>query len=321
MIYDLSEGFQNATVIVADSGKIQITKDKKNLQLTLYDGESFENIKQKQQRATKTQKNIPYRRETFAKKTLLRDFDSELSRYDESILQDQHVAKNVVQLVYSIDSVNLLAHEKSRQQSDKLITKSYFGRERMNERELTPVAIDERTQFDVDSLYAHFKLDQKRQVLNVTLERVRTQRDQIEYNTLMLEEHKRYVRKHEIELHRKFTLAFACLIFFFIGAPLGAIIRKGGLGAPVVISVVMFIIYYIIDNTGYKMAREAIWPCWAGMWLSSFALLPVGIFLTYKAATDSGLFNPEVWKKVFEKMIGKVKTIEIKQLWTLYKKH
>ena len=84
-------------------------------------------------------------------------------------------------------------------------------------------------------------------------------------------------------------------MFFFIGAPLGAIIRKGGLGAPVVISVILFIIYYIIDNTGYKMAREAIWPCWAGMWLSSFVLLPTGIFLTYKAATDSPLFNPEVW--------------------------
>ena len=124
------------------------------------------------------------------------------------------------------------------------------------------------------------------------------------------------MRKHEIELHRKFTLAFACLIFFFIGAPLGAIIRKGGLGAPVVISVVMFIIYYIIDNTGYKMAREAIWPCWTGMWLSSFVLLPIGIFLTYKAATDSGLFNPEVWLKTYERYKKKVEL-----LWIKYKKH
>ena len=327
MIYDFSEGFQNATVIVADSGKIQITKDKKHLQLTLYDGESFENIKQKQQRATKSQQNIPYRRETFERKTLLRDFDSELSRYDESILQDQHVAKDVTELIHSIDSVNALASEKSHQQSEKLVQKSYFGRERVNERELTEVAAGERNYYDVDSLYSRFKIDQRRQVAKITLERVRSQRDQIEYNTLLLEEYKRYVRKHEIELHRKFTLAFACLIFFFIGAPLGAIIRKGGLGAPVVISVVMFIIYYIIDNTGYKMAREAIWPCWAGMWLSSFALLPVGVFLTYKAATDSGLFNPEVWLKVGEKLWGKVKNLkpetlklETIKLWTRYKK-
>ena len=126
-------------------------------------------------------------------------------------------------------------------------------------------------------------------------ERARTYGDQVEYNSLMLDDAERYIRRHQIELYRKFTLAFACLIFFFIGAPLGAIIRKGGLGAPVVISVVMFIVYYIIDNTGYKMAREAIWPCWAGMWLSSFVLLPIGMFLTYKAATDSPLFNPDAW--------------------------
>ena len=138
---------------------------------------------------------------------------------------------------------------------------------------------------------------EKRQVYNTAEERASHYRDLIEYNAILLEDADRYIRKHEIELYRKFTLAFACLIFFFIGAPLGAIIRKGGLGAPVVISVIMFIIYYIIDNTGYKMAREALWPCWAGMWLSSFVLLPIGIFLTYKAATDSPLFNPEAWER------------------------
>ena len=121
-----------------------------------------------------------------------------------------------------------------------------------------------------------------------------------------------------MEMHRKFTLAFACLVFFFIGAPLGAIIRKGGLGAPVVISVVMFIIYYIIDNAGYKMAREALWPVWAGMWLSSFVLLPIGIFLTYKAATDSPLFNPEAWaimyKRVRERVLAFAREKQIRWL-------
>ena len=315
MIYDFSEGFQNATVIVADSGRIQITKDKKHLMLTLYDGESFENIKQSQQRATGTQQNIPYRRESFERKQLLKDFDSELSRYDESVLQDQHVAKDVKALVHSIDSVNELAHEKSHQQSSKLVSKTYFGRDRVNDRQLVPVSQEERPQFDVDSLYAHLSPERKRRVAEVTEEKVRAQRDQIDYNAMLLDEYQRYIRKHEIELHRKFTLAFACLIFFFIGAPLGAIIRKGGLGAPVVISVVMFIIYYMIDNTGYKMAREALWPCWAGMWLSSFALLPIGVFLTYKAATDSGIFNPEVWLKAWEQSLKK-----LQELWTKYKK-
>jgi lipopolysaccharide export system permease protein len=105
--------------------------------------------------------------------------------------------------------------------------------------------------------------------------------------------------RHEIERHRKFTLSFACLIFFFIGAPLGAIIRKGGLGMPVVISVIMFIIYYIIDNTGYKMAREGLWPSYEGMWLSSFVLLPIGIFLTYKAVIDASILNTEYYIKIW----------------------
>jgi lipopolysaccharide export system permease protein len=148
----------------------------------------------------------------------------------------------------------------------------------------------------------------------VAQEKARNYRDQIEYNAILLEDAERYIRKHEIELYRKFTLAFACLVFFFIGAPLGAIIRKGGLGAPVVISVILFIIYYIIDNTGYKMAREALWPCWAGMWLSSFVLLPTGIFLTYKAATDSPLFNPEAWKMAFDKSLAYIK----KHPWLQY---
>jgi lipopolysaccharide export system permease protein len=123
----------------------------------------------------------------------------------------------------------------------------------------------------------------------------------------MLDDYQRYIRKHEIELYRKFTLAFACLIFFFIGAPLGAITRKGGLGAPVVISVVMFLVYYIIDNTGYKMAREALWPCWAGMWLSTLVLIPIGVFLTYKATTDSAIFNPDAWLGYYRKAVGMIK--------------
>lgn len=315
IIYDMSEGFKNATVILADSGRIELTQDKKHLLLTFYNGESFENLKQTQQRATKTEKNIPYRRETFEVKQILKDFDAELSRYDESVLHDQHVSKDVAALIQSIDSVGELAQAKSAAQSAEMIDTRYFGRERKNGRQLIAVENTEINHYDVDSLYAQMGRGKQSQVASVLVDRVQYQRDQIEYNTLLLDDYKRYIRKHEIELYRKFTLAFACLVFFFIGAPLGAIIRKGGLGFPVVISVVMFIIYYIIDNTGYKMAREALWPCWAGMWLSSFALLPVGIFLTYKAATDSGLFNPEVWEKMYEKTKK-----EIVRIWIRYKK-
>ena len=311
MIYDYSAGFENAKVMVADTGRLSASADKRFLMLDLINGESFENLSQKQQRATKTTKNIPYRRETFSHKRIVIDFATDFNRYDESILEDQHVSKNVAQLLHSIDSVHVVSAKRRSEQSADLIANRYFGRENSRGEVIIPTSItpDEKQMFNIDSLRASMDILRQRQIYVIAKERAQNYRTQIEYNAIMLDDAERYIRKHEIELYRKFTLAFACLIFFFIGAPLGAIIRKGGLGASVVISVILFIIYYIIDNTGYKMAREALWPCWAGMWLSSFILLPVGIFLTYKATTDSPLFNPEAWTMTFKKVQERVKEI------------
>ena len=303
MIYDYTKGFQNASVTVADSARIFFTADNKYLLLRLYNGESFENLDQKQQRATNTRERVPYRRETFSQKEILLDFDTDFSRYDENVLRDQHVSKNAWQLKHSIDSVNVIAHGKSRSQAEDYLENRYFGRERNSGREL--LSVDRVEVGSIDSLFSSLSAIRQRDAIDEAYSRARSMEDKIEYNTLLLDDNQRYIRKHEMELHRKFTLAFACLIFFFIGAPLGAIIRKGGMGAPVVISVVMFIIYYIIDNAGYKMAREALWPVWAGMWLSSAVLLPIGIFLTYKAATDSALLNPEAWLKIWDRLKGR----------------
>ncbi|MCQ2311280.1 MAG: LptF/LptG family permease [Paludibacteraceae bacterium] len=317
MIYDYTNGFENASVTVADSGRVFFTQDNRYLLLRLYSGESFENLDQQQQRATGTQQNVPYRREMFREKQLLIDFNTELNRYDESVLQDQHVSKNVRQLVHSIDSVSVLHDERAREQGSEMVSRHYFGRERMANRDLgdtiAPALVSE---YSLDSLKASLNEEQMRRALAVAVDRAQSQKDQVAYNSAMLNDYGSYLRHHQIELQRRYTLSFACLIFFFIGAPLGAIIRKGGLGAPIVISVIMFIIYYIIDNTGYKMAREGLWPVWQGMWLSSAVLLPIGIFLSYKAATDSGIFNPEVWVKIYERMVQKIKV-----RWTKLKKH
>ena len=319
MIYDYSAGFENAKVMVADTGRLAASADKLYLTLDLYHGESFENLEQKQQRATGTTKSIPYRRETFSHKRLVIDFATEFNRYDESILDDQHVSKDVTKLVHSIDSMQGVSRERCAEQSRQLTTERYFGREGGRNVSRLPASLTEteRSVYNLDSLWASLNVEAKRQVYQYAKDRARTYRDQVEYNAILLSDADRYIRKHEIELYRRFTLAFACLVFFFIGAPLGAIIRKGGLGAPVVISVILFIIYYIIDNTGYKIAREAIWPCWAGMWLSSFVLLPTGIFLTYKAATDSPLFNPEAWMMGWKKLIAWIRQIH----WTRLVKH
>ena len=309
MIYDYSDGFKNAKVMVADTGRLSASADKRFLMLDLINGESFENLSKKEQRATGTTNSIPYRRETFSHKRIVIDFATDFNRYDESLLEDQHVSKNVAQLIESIDSVKQVSQERFREQSADMLKGRYFSRENTTLDVQVPTTItdEERQIYNLDSLWATVTPNDMWRILTDAQTRATNYRDQIDYNAIMLEDADRYIRKHEIELYRKFTLAFACLVFFFIGAPLGAIIRKGGLGAPVVISVILFIIYYIIDNTGYKMAREALWPCWAGMWLSSFVLLPIGIFLTYKAATDSPLFNPEAWVIAWKRIKEKIR--------------
>ena len=111
----------------------------------------------------------------------------------------------------------------------------------------------------------------------------------------------RALNRFGIEWHKKYTFALACIIFLFIGAPLGAIIRKGGLGMPLVISVILFIFYWIMSTTGEKFARESVSSVWQGVWLTSFIFLPAGIFLTYKAANDSIVFNIDAYLEFFRK--------------------
>jgi len=309
MIYDFSGGFENATVMVSDSGRVQFTEDNKYLLLSLYDGESFENLKK--QRISSSSNSVPYRRETFKTKEILLDFNTDFNRFDESLLQDQHVSKNFKQLTQSIDSVSKIANSRSSSQAKELIDQHFLGREILRGKIINDSIKKTKNICNADSLFLSLNQQSMTRATSSALERAKTMKDLIGYNKMMLTEPVNYVLRHEIERHRKFTLSFACLIFFFIGAPLGAIIRKGGLGTPVVISVIMFIIYYIIDNTGYKMARESIMPAYEGMWLSSFLLLPIGIFLTYKAVVDATLFNPEqyirIWNSINAKYNSKIK--------------
>jgi len=311
MIYDFSGGFENASVTVADSGRVQFTADNKYLLLSLYDGESFLNLQK--QRISNSSNSIPYRRETFKTKEILMDFNTEFNRFDESLLQDQHVSKNFRQLTQSIDSVSKIANLRSISQAKEIVDQHYLGREVIRGKILNDSLKNNKKLFNADSLFLSLNQQSMIQASSTAIERAKAMKDLIEYNKMMLNEPVNYVLRHEIERHRKFTLSFACLIFFFIGAPLGAIIRKGGLGTPVVISVIMFIIYYIIDNTGFKMAREGLWPTYQGMWLSSAVLLPVGIFITYKAVVDAILFNPVQYSKIWNILIKRM-NIVIKKL-------
>jgi len=309
MIYDFSRGFQNASITLADSGKIAFTADKKYIMLTLLHGEGFENLKG--QRTSYSSTSIPYRRETFIKKEILLDFNTAFNRLDESIFKDEYVSKNLNELLQTIDSVQNIVDKQTAILGKNMIANNYLGRERTANIQLKTKPKNAKTE-RFDSIFRKMNSVDKQRVVNETMNIVKQKKESNLFSAVSVESDITKIRRHQIELYRKFTLSFACLIFFFIGAPLGAIIRKGGLGMPIVVSVLMFIIYYIIDNTGFKMAREGLWATWQGMWLSSAVLLPIGIFLTYKAAKDSALFRNEAYLKIllsFSNILFKKKTI------------
>jgi len=155
---------------------------------------------------------------------------------------------------------------------------------------------------DFDKTVASLSTFEKEALYQRAISYVRNNSQMISQQVEEMYSRKKLVNSYAMEWHRKFTLSFACLIFFFIGAPLGAIIRKGGLGMPVVVSILMFIAYYILMITGEKFAREDAWSMVNGMWFSSFIFLPLGIWLTYKAATDSGVMNMESYQALFKRL-------------------
>lgn len=323
MIYDFSKGFENGTVMLADSGRVQFTADNKYMKLSLYSGESFENLRS-QGGFNSNNASIPYRREIFAEKDILLDFDTEFNRYDESILKDQHVSKNILQLNETIDSVSRIVKMRGSEQAHDMITTQFpivrkladsqYGAnntaatltDTLSEANNLEIAgntkVVAKKVLDADSLFRSLDKQQMESAVLIAEQAAQSMKERIEYNKIMLLDPTMTVRRHQIEWHRKFTLSFACLIFFFIGAPLGALIRKGGLGFPIVVSVILFVIYYIIDTTGYKMAREGFWEVYEGMWLSSAVLFPLGLFLTWKAVTDASIFRIESYIILFEKI-------------------
>jgi lipopolysaccharide export system permease protein len=173
------------------------------------------------------------------------------------------------------------------------------------------VALTHINPINLDSLYEEASAANKSAAVSRAIAAATSSKQEFEFKEYSIRAQEETISRHYIEWHKKFTLSIACLIFFFIGAPLGAIIRKGGLGLPVVLSVMLFIIYYIFDSTGYKLARDGRWPPLEGTWLSSIIFLPLGVFLTYKAARDSVILNADAYALFFKKIFGKRMTRDL----------
>ena len=308
MIYDLSKGFDNASVILADSGRLVMTEDKTHLVLRMWQGESFENLKE----AEMSSANVPYRRESFDYKEVLLKFDANFNRMNEDGMRNQYVAE----LQETIDSVRGEVDSIGSEYAKAVQSAGLMSMPLTQGNDSTALGQAAARSLNVDSVFRGSTSAYALSYLQTALEKTKRQRQDYEFKGYAMADKRKTIRRHGIELQKKFTLSFACLVFFFIGAPLGAIIRKGGLGMPLVISVFLFIFYYIIDNTGNKMAREGRLEVWEGMWLSAAVLLPLGIFFTYKAVNDSAVFNRDAYANAIRRLLGRgeVRSVQMKEV-------
>ena len=301
MIYRMTGSYEDQAIILADSGMLQSTAEKKHLLLTLWSGEWFENM-QAQELAGDAA--VPYRRETFTHKRILLDFDGDFNVGDGSSMSNNANAKSFSRISHDLDSL--------KEQYDS-IGRVYYREDQRMAYYLPQVSVNDSVRslklaasntYDVDSAFSRLSADKRRSAVSYALQQVKQRAMDLDFKQMITSDGDRLIRQHQIEWVRKITLALTCLIFFFIGAPLGAIIRKGGLGLPVLISVLVFIVYYILDNSGYRMARGGMWAVWFGNALAPAVLVPMAVFFTYKATNDSVVFNVDLYTDIFRRFFG-----------------
>ena len=301
MIYRMTGSYEDQAIILADSGMMQSTAEKKHLLLTLYNGVWNENMRSQDLAGTA---DVPYRRETFVTKRIVLDFDNNFSMADINDIAGDARAKSLGKIMHDKDSL---------QEFNDSVGRSYYidGKRfyfRTNEVSASDsVKISKlvaENNESLDSMFTKLNDGKKKSVLQTALNSAQSCATDLEMKGAYANSLHRYYRTHQIQAILKFTLALTCIIFFFIGAPLGAIIRKGGLGVPVIISVLVFIVYYILDSTGQKMARDDQWTVWYGMTISTVVLAPIACFFTYKANNDSVVFNIDMYKQVFMRILG-----------------
>lgn len=301
MIYRQNGNFDDHAIILADSGMLQSTEEKKHLLLTLYSGEWFENMRSQD---IAGRASVPYRRETFGTKRIVLDFDGDFNLADVSGIAASAKAKSIRRIYHDLDSI--------REYNDSVAHAffsdaqySAFRKPPIEKKDsLKAVALAVKKTTDFDSLYSKLSTEEKQRIVKLATDNARNIQMDLEVKSEYSRLLNRNERLHSLEALGKITLALSCIIFFFIGAPLGAIIRKGGLGVPVIISVIVFIVFYIFDNTGFRMAREDEWTVWFGRWLGTAVLTPIAVFFTYKANNDSVVFNIDLYKNIIMRMLG-----------------
>ncbi len=302
MIYRMTQSYEDAAIILADSGMLQSTADKKHLLLTLWSGEWFENMQGQQLGGSAA---VPYRRETFVNKQIVLDFDGDFSMTDAASLSNNARGKSLKQIYHDIDSLDH-AYDSVGRNFYAEAQHRYYRIPRLESAKDSMAAVKrgQSKRVDVDKLFEKQKLEDKQQIITDAVAQVHSELSDLDFKAMMTHDAERLLRQHRIEAINKYTLTMQCLLFFFIGAPLGTIIRKGGLGVPIIVSVLVFITYLMLDETGYRMARQGDWAVWFGKSLAPAVAIPTAVFVTYKACNDSMVFNADAWKNFFMHLLG-----------------
>jgi lipopolysaccharide export system permease protein len=303
-IYDHRENRGNSAVTYADSGYMRVTSDETAMIMVLYSGYSYTDMGERS--SNPADKKYPFRKDYFKEQTLvipLSGFDLQRSEID--LFKSHSAMLNISQLTFYIDSLNKRYTEKvDNYFTEYKTTALYSGRASLIRLSGEEDTLELRSQSDepISELYNSLPLAEKRNVLLRAIQGIKEGTSFLASKNESLHIEIRNIKNYEVNWNKKFTLSFACIVFFFIGAPLGAIIRKGGLGTPAVISILFFVIWYVISLSGEKLAKENLVSTFAGMWAASYILLPAGLFLTYKASNDSVIMNIDTYLLFFKKI-------------------
>lgn len=293
MIYDHSHGMSQTNVVVADNGYMQTSPDDRYLIFTLNNGYTYTESME-----GGDAENSPFLRIKFDQQVLTFDISSfAYSESNDDFFKGNYQMMNVIQLDTTIAALHNTVHNKSKEFAQAI----FFKLMSMNKYKEMADHVTPKAGVSISGCLDTLSLEERQRVYAHAHTMASSSLQEIEMYGSSLKDEDEFINRHYVEWQRKYTLSLACLLLFLIGAPFGSIVRKGGLGMPLVASVVFFVMYYVIGMISEKAVREgAIGPI--GMWISTFAFLPIGMLLTFQATTDSSLFDLATWRKWLKKL-------------------
>lgn len=302
-IYDHTEGKGNAKVVVADSGRMYLNDNKMLLIIDLYNGHSYEDIYPVKAQA---RDNFPFVKSSFQKNSIKFDLSAFYDTDMEKKQDENFTMLNVRQLQVAEDSLRKKYHFRTREFSQAMEDKFVFTK-------LDSLVKEPPQKMESPTLLQTIAPNKRLRAVKNAMRLARAHKAYYNNTSKEFNWRKIVIRRYRLEWIKKFSLSFAVLVLFFVGSPLGAIIRKGGLGMPIVVSIIIFLVFHISSYSFEKLGRAMIWNEWQALWMANLILLPIGLFLTYKSGRDSIIFNAGLYLKPFQK-IYKTFTAAFKKL-------